>query len=75
MQAAIELTFILNGSSLVWTSPDNVNKFCSRCSSPDHKAKNCDNIKSRGRKLTPKALLNVYKKHGIVNAVTIRADK
>ena len=75
MQAAMEITPVLNSSSLIWDTPDNVNRFCSQCSLPEHKAKDCDNSKSRGRKPTPKALLNVYKKHGIVNTATKRADK
>src|SRR5437764_2221145 len=75
MQSAMEITPSLNGVSLIWDSPENVNKFCPRCSSTEHKAKDCDNSKSRGRKPTPKALLNVYKKHGIVNTATKRADK
>ena len=75
MQVAMEITSVLNSSSLIWDTPDNVNRFCSRCSSSEHKAKDCDNSKSRGRKPTPKALLNVYKKHSIVNAATKRADK
>src|SRR2546423_1047237 len=75
MQAAIEISPIVNGRQLVWEQPDNVRNFCPRCSNPGHKAKDCDDIRSRGRKLTPKALLDVYRKHGIVNAATKQADK
>src|SRR2546423_1844065 len=75
MQAAIEISPILNGRQLVWEQPDNVRNFCPRCSNPGHKAKDCDDIRSRGRKPTPKALLDVYRKHGIVNAATKQANK
>src|SRR3954452_14712186 len=75
MQTAMELTPILNNRQLVWDYPENVKNFCPRCSSPEHKAKDCDDIRSRGRKLTPKVLIDVYKKHGIVNAATKQADK
>src|SRR3954447_12192250 len=70
MQAAIEISPTLNGRQLIWEQPDNVRNFCSRCSNPEHKAKDCDNIRSRGRKPTPKALLDTYRKHDIVNAAT-----
>jgi hypothetical protein len=75
MQAALEIAPTLNNRQLIWDRPDNVKNFCPRCSNPDHKAKDCDDIRSRGRKPTPKALINVYKKHGIVNAATKLADK
>src|SRR4051812_39647727 len=75
MQTAMETTPTLNNRQLIWDSPDNVRNFCPRCSSPEHKAKDCDDIRSRGRKPTPKVLIDVYKKHGIVNAATKQADK
>src|SRR5215213_10150621 len=75
MQAAMEINPIINGTTLLWDSPANVNKFCPRCSNPEHKAKDCDDICGRRRKPTPKALINIYKKHGIVNAATKLADK
>src|SRR3954469_4609452 len=75
MQAALKISLTLNNHNLVWKSSSNVKNFCSRCSSPEHKAKDCDDICSRGRKLTPKALINVYKKHGIVNAATKQAKR
>src|SRR5436305_4230671 len=75
MQAAIEISPTLNGRQLIWEQPDNVRNFCSRCSNPEHKAKDCDDIRSRGRKPTPKALLDVYRKYDIVNAATKQADK
>src|SRR3954471_149209 len=75
MQAALELSLTLNNHNFIWESFANVKNFCSRCSNSEHKAKNCDDIRSRGRKPTPKVLIDVYKKHGIVNAVTKQADK
>ena len=75
MQAVIEISPTLNGRQLIWEQPDNVRNFCSRCFNPEHKAKDCDDIRSKGRKPTPKALLDVYRKHGIVNATTKQADK
>src|SRR5439155_19608296 len=75
MQAAIEISPTLNGRQLIWEQPDNVRNFCPRCSNPEHKAKDCDDIRSRGKKPTPKALLDVYQKYGIVNAATKQADK
>src|SRR3954452_15347375 len=48
MQAALELTFTLNRRNLIWKHPNNVRNFCSRCSNSDHKAKDCDDIHSRG---------------------------
>jgi len=75
MQAALEIAPTLNNRQLFWDDPENVRNFCPRCSSPEHKAKDCDDIRSRGRKPTPKALIAVYKKHGITNAATKQADK
>src|ERR1044072_7091471 len=72
---AMDVLPILNGRQLVWDLLFNVRNFCPRCSSPAHKAKDCDDIRSRGRKPTPKALINTYKRFGIVNAATKRADK
>src|SRR3954451_11796772 len=48
MQAALELIPTLNGRNLIWEYPNNVRNFCSRCSNSDHKAKDCDDICSRG---------------------------
>src|SRR3984957_14997000 len=53
-QAAMEMQFSLKGRDLVWDEPDNVRKFCARCGSDAHKAKDCDN--SRGRSRVPKSL-------------------
>src|SRR4051812_2363404 len=75
MQTAIEIAPSLNNRQLIWDSPDNVRNFCPRCSNLEHKAKDCDDIRSRGRKPTSKVLIDVYKKHGIVNAATKQADK
>src|SRR5688572_10250428 len=74
MQAAMETAPILNGKQLIWDSIDNVKNFCPKCSSPDHRAKNCDSFKSRGRTSTPKTLIAQYKKFGIVTAATKQAD-
>ena len=75
MQAAMEVAPILNGKQLVWDSPDNVRNFCPKCSSPGHRAKDCDTFRSRGRNSTPKALIAQYKKFGIVTAATKHADQ
>src|SRR6266480_4331657 len=75
MQAAIEAAPTLSGRQLVWTTPDDVRLFCPKCSSPEHKAKDCNNMQFRGRKPTPKALISTYKKHGIVTAATKQADQ
>src|SRR5436189_3442844 len=75
MQAAMEAAPVINGRQLVWATPDEVKNFCPRCSSSEHKAKDCDDIQFRGRKPTPKALISTYKKHGIVTAATKQADQ
>ena len=73
MQAALESAPVLNGRQLIWAKPEDVKTFCPRCSSPAHRAQDCDDAASRGRKPTPKAILNTYKKHGIVTAATKQA--
>ena len=75
MQAAIEAAPTLSGRQLVWATPDDVRLFCPKCSSPEHKAKDCNDMQFRGRKPTPKALISTYKKHGIVTAATKQADQ
>src|SRR3989337_2064639 len=75
MQAAMEIPPTLNGKQLIWDSIDNVKNFCPKCSSPDHRAKDCDTFKSRGRNFTPKALVAQYKKFGIVTAATKQFDQ
>src|ERR1044072_8323740 len=72
---AMDVSPILNGRQLIWNLLSNVRNFCPRCSSPAHKAKDCDDIRSRGRKPTPKVLINTYKRFGIVNAATKSADR
>ena len=73
MQAALESAPTINGRQLVWAKPEDVKTFCPRCSSPNHRAQDCDDAASRGRKPTPKALVNTYKKHGIITAATKQA--
>src|SRR6266513_5787001 len=75
MQAAIEAAPTLSGRQLIWATPDDVRLFCPKCSSPEHKAKDCNDMQFRGRKPTPKALISTYKKHGIVTAATKQADQ
>jgi len=75
MQAALESAPVLNGRQLIWAKPEDVKTFCPRCSSPAHRAQDCDDAASRGRKPTPKAILNTYKKHGIVTAATKQATQ
>src|SRR6266480_4784193 len=55
MQSALESASTMNGKQLVWATLDEVKTFCPRCSSPLHKAQNCDDAASRGRKPTSKA--------------------
>ena len=66
---------VLNGRQLIWAKPEDVKTFCPRCSSPAHRAQDCDDAASRGRKPTPKAIFNTYKKHGIVTAATKQATQ
>src|SRR6266480_738166 len=75
MQAALESAPVLNGRQLIWAKPEDVKTFCPRCSSPAHRAQDCDDAASRGQKPTPKAILNTYKKHGIVTAATKQATQ
>ena len=75
MQFALELILTLNERKLFWEHLNNVRNLCFRCSNPKYKAKDCDDMCSRSRKPTPKALIDVYKKHGIINAATKQADK
>src|SRR6266480_4298613 len=75
MQAAIEAAPTLSRCQLVWATPDEVRFFCPKCSLPEHKAKDCDDMQFRGCKPTPKALISTYKKYGIVTAATKQADQ
>ena len=52
----------MKGKELLWDHPENVKKFCIRYSSPDHAAKECDSIQSRGRKPTPKHIAAAYRR-------------
>src|SRR5207248_1993101 len=75
MQAALESAPVLNRRQLIWAKPEDVKTFCPRCSSPAHRAQDCDDAASRGQKPTPKAILNTYKKHGIITAATKQATQ
>src|ERR1044072_8594576 len=63
LQNAKDIQRILRGKELVWDLPENVKKFCLRCSSPEHSAKDCDNVQSRGRKPTPKHIAAAYRRY------------
>ena len=62
LQNAKDIQRSLKGKELLWDHPENVKKFCIRCSSPDHASKECDSIQSRGRKPTPKHIAAAYKR-------------
>src|ERR1044072_9035154 len=52
MQAAMEISCSFNNKNLIWTTPELAKNLCIRCSSPNHKSKECDTQESRGRKRT-----------------------
>src|ERR1044071_5605031 len=67
MQAAMEISCSFNGRNLIWTTPDLAKNLCIRCSSPDHKSKECDAHESRGRKRTPRDKQALYNRYNIPN--------
>jgi hypothetical protein len=64
MNNAKETIRTLKENQLVWDSADNVKNFCVRCSSPLHKADQCDAFSSRGRKPISQHIMDKYKKFG-----------
>src|SRR2546421_5173376 len=58
--AAMELTCSLKGRHLQWIFPSEVKDLCVQCVSKDHKTKECDAFKERGRKTIPKNVQNNY---------------
>src|ERR1043165_271741 len=67
MHAAIEISCSFNGRNLIWTTLDLAKNLCVRCSSPDHKSKECDAQESRGRKRTPRDKQALYNRYNIPN--------
>src|SRR2546421_8269965 len=58
--AAMEITCSLKGRHLQWIFPSEVKDLCVQCVSKDHKTKECDAFKERGRKTIPKNVQNNY---------------
>ena len=58
----MELTCSLKDFPLYWALPSQIKSFCIKCSSPDHLTKNCDAIRSRKKKPTPRHIQNLYDK-------------
>src|SRR3954451_22891457 len=58
--AAMEITCSLKGHHLQWILPSEVKDLCVRCAFKDHKTKECDTFKKRGRRTIPKNVQNNY---------------
>src|SRR2546429_8069713 len=56
----MEITCSLKGCHLQWILPSEVKDLCVRCASKDHKTKECDAFKERGRRTIPKNVQNNY---------------
>src|SRR5436305_14101258 len=67
MQAAMAISCSFNGKNLIWTTPDLAKNLCIRCSSPDHKSKECNAQESRGRKRTSWDKQALYNRFNIPN--------
>src|ERR1043166_2588456 len=67
MQAAMEISCSFNGRNLIWITPDLAKNLCIRCSSPDHKSKECDAQELRGRKRIPRDKQALYNRYNIPN--------
>src|SRR4051795_6790952 len=58
--AAMEITCSLKGCYLQWILLFEVKDLCVRCAFKDHKTKECDTFKKRGRRTIPKNVQNNY---------------
>src|SRR4051794_1961014 len=56
----MEITCSLKGHHLQWIFLSEVKDLCVRCVSKDHKTKECDVFKERGRRTIPKSVQNNY---------------
>src|SRR5439155_16206449 len=73
--AAMELTCSLKGRHLQWILPSEVKDLCVRCASKDHKTKECDAFKERGRRTVPKNVQNNYARFKPVGYVKLPLTK
>src|ERR1044072_2420132 len=67
MHVAMEISCSFNNRNLIWTTPDLAKNLCIRCSSPDHKSKECNAQESRGRKRIPRDKQALYNRFNIPN--------
>src|SRR5436305_5903358 len=56
----MEITCSLKGRHLQWILLSEVKDLCVQCASKDHKTKECDAFKERGRRTIPKSIQNNY---------------
>src|SRR5436309_4283042 len=71
----MEITCSLKGCHLQWILLSEVKDLCVQCASKDHKTKECDAFKNRGRRTIPKSVQNNYVRFKPVGYVKLPLTK